>query len=255
MSRLAKLICTIGIFATVGVILYLIGSVILGSASNPPTQVSAANRSAGGNGDAASSSQSLLLYPAQLTKNGFKWKGQSATLDTLRMPVLSDNGNVMGSAPFPGGTLRFEKMLDEHTAMFQVLTLGDGDGVDVESEGEIAVITPDSDPPDSSKPWQVVVSEPLSGQNAMGGPVTVSAVRFMGYTKLPASASDTNLTSKPLAAQPNEASPDQTDKASATDSTDKTSSSDSSKQLNPTPSDLSAAPTAVPAPASTMTPN
>lgn len=226
MSRFAKVMCAIGVCTTICVVLFLI-TTFVGSSPASTTPVSAAAQPAPARvvsdvkptESAASAPDSTeaeptfqptheVLAPVQLSKNAFKWKGQSIILDTIRMPVIMGNGALMGYLPYPGGNLRFEKMLDEHTATFEVLA---SDGEDVVSQGEIAVITADSNPPDSSKPWQVVVAAPMSGENGMGGPVTISAVRFAGYYVPPAKTSEDESTTKPAAGtvDPKPASDDQ----------------------------------------------
>lgn len=81
-------------------------------------------------------------------------------------------------------TLRLARMIDEHTAIYDMLTLQRGIGP--APEGEIAVHLSDSDPPDPKRYWRVLVEGVLEGTNDMGATVQVPAVRFEGYYEEPA---------------------------------------------------------------------
>jgi hypothetical protein len=119
-----------------------------------------------------------ILSPYALSKNPFKWKNHSGILDTVDVPILMGvNGAVVTSVRYPGGGLKFEKMIDEHTATYSVL-VAEGS---VMHEGEIAVILPDSDPPDSTRLWRVFVEGPMEGENAFGASIRDVCVRFEGY--------------------------------------------------------------------------
>jgi hypothetical protein len=106
-----------------------------------------------------------VITPFALSKNPYKWKGRSGILDTVNVPILmGSSGVVVTSVRYPGGSLKFEKMIDEHTATYSVLV----DEGEVVADGEIAVILPDSDPPDPSRPWRVLVEGPMEGSNGFG---------------------------------------------------------------------------------------
>ncbi len=122
-----------------------------------------------------------VLEPYDLSKNPYKWQGQTGILDTVLVSIPMPNGQVT-HVPYPGGGLRFEKMIDANTATFSVLVGGSG----IFPEGEIAVLLPDSEPPNPMRPWRVSVEGPMEGSTALGAQVKVTAVRFRGYYSPPA---------------------------------------------------------------------
>lgn len=122
-----------------------------------------------------------ILFPYDLSKNPYKWKGRSGILDTVDLPIIMGNGARAGNVGYPGGSLKFERMIDEHTATYSV-SVAEGSVI---TEGEIAVILPNSDPPDSGRPWRVFVEGPMAGTNALGAQLTVVTVRFEGYYSPP----------------------------------------------------------------------
>lgn len=119
-----------------------------------------------------------VMTPYALSKNPYKWKGHSGILDTVNVPLLmGEGGVVVTTIRYPGGGLKFEKMIDEHTATYSVL-VGEGSVI---PDGEIAVILTDSDPPESSRPWRVFVEGPMEAKNGFGAAIQVVTVRFEGY--------------------------------------------------------------------------
>jgi hypothetical protein len=118
-----------------------------------------------------------ILLPYELSKNPYKWKGQSGILDTLNTSFVMPNGSVMQMGTGIG-SIKFDKMLDEHTALYDVMTLDDGITV---PDGQLAVILPDSNPPNLRQAWRVLVEGSLDGTNAFGGALTVAAVKFEEY--------------------------------------------------------------------------
>lgn len=64
-----------------------------------------------------------VLDPWELSRNRFKWKGTSGILDTARISMGMPNGQ-RAYIPYPGGGLHFSKMLDEHTASYDVIVGG-----------------------------------------------------------------------------------------------------------------------------------
>jgi hypothetical protein len=119
-----------------------------------------------------------VLFPDQISKNPYRWKGHSGIFDT-RVAIEGPAGRFL--APIPGGCLKFERMIDEHTATFEVLVGGE----EVRPDGEIAVILEDSNPPDPALPWRVFVEGPRNGVNGFGNSITVTTVRFEGYATIP----------------------------------------------------------------------
>jgi TonB family protein len=148
-----------------------------GSSSSLPTLVNSFSNDAPDKGYRASDD---IIDPYELSKNPYQLKGHSGILDTLHVTLLGGNGQLMHT-PYPGGGLRFGKMIDKHTATYQVLVGRES----VYPDGEIAVILPDSNPPDSKRPWRVFVEGPLEAVNGLGNPLKISAVRFEGYYVAP----------------------------------------------------------------------
>lgn len=124
------------------------------------------------------------IDPYELVKNPYKFKGHSGILDTLDTPVLMDNGARMTSVAYPGGCLQFKKMLDEHTAIFEMMVYQEV----LMPAGEIAVILPDSNPPNSLQKWRVLIDGPYEAVNGLGNQITLTAVRFEGYYTPPPKA-------------------------------------------------------------------
>jgi hypothetical protein len=120
-----------------------------------------------------------IIRPYEISRNPYKLKGHSGILDTVNVPILMGAGGVVvTSVRYPGGGLKFEKMIDEHTATYSVLVIEEGSAI---PNGEIAVILPNSDPPDSSRPWRVIVEGPMEGVNGFGAAIQVVTIRFEGY--------------------------------------------------------------------------
>ena len=117
-----------------------------------------------------------VISPYEISRNPYKFKGHSGILN--------------------GGSLKFEKMIEENTATYAVLAEEES----VIPEGEIAVILADSDPPDSGRPWRVFVEGPMDAVNGLGNKITVTAVRFEGYylpTPKPAETATVPAATKP----------------------------------------------------------
>jgi hypothetical protein len=121
---------------------------------------------------------SEMMEAYQLSKNAYQWRGHSGILDA-HMPLIRSDGKLEGWLPLP--SLKFNKMISEHVAVFEVMNSGE------ESGDELAVVLPDSQPPDVTRPWNILVVGPLEGQSAGGAPITVTAVRFEGYYFKPVS--------------------------------------------------------------------
>lgn len=133
-----------------------------------------------------------VFTPFELSRNTYKYKGQSGILDTRT--VYWGNDEYLGGQKWgtpPTGGLRLERMIDEHTAIYEILTLQRGVGP--APEGEIAVFLPDSNPPDPLRFWRVLVEGVLKGTNSMGATVQVPAVRFEGYAEEPAQKLDDDI--------------------------------------------------------------
>ena len=137
-----------------------------------------------------------IFTPFELSKEIYRYKGQSGILDTLTI-YMTDAGTPLGPEKWghwPGGSLRLERMIDEHTAIYKILTLQDGGTA---QDGEIAVLLPDSNPPEPLRFWRVLVEGVLEGTNYMGATIQIPAVRFEGYVEEPAQKLDAPKSSAP----------------------------------------------------------
>jgi hypothetical protein len=137
--------------------------------------VSSENTASSNNSDSYKPSDEIIdVY--KISKNPFILKGHSGILDTIHIPLVRSDG-FRTPMSLPGANLRFEKMLDEHTAVYAVVVVDES----ITTDGEIAVYLPDSTPPESTRPWRVYVDGPLQATNGFGAPMQVTVVRFEGY--------------------------------------------------------------------------
>jgi hypothetical protein len=143
--------------------------------------------------------EDVTIHPYDLTRNPFLMKNHLVMLDPHSYPVLLD-GNLLQYERYTGEPnilsrelvgLRFEKMLDEQTALFAVLgfnragIMSDRADEGMESIGELAVLVPsDSLQPDPQELWTVEPLGALHGTNGFGASVSVPLVRFDGYWRL-----------------------------------------------------------------------
>jgi hypothetical protein len=121
-----------------------------------------------------------LLFPSEISKNPYKYEGRSGILDTMNVLILM--GGRKTRVPYPGGSLVFVNMLDEHTAVFDVRISGQ---FGEESSNQIAVKLEDSNPPEPMRPWRVYVEGPIDATNGLGATVSLASVRFEGYADPP----------------------------------------------------------------------
>lgn len=117
-----------------------------------------------------------VMEPYKLSKNPYQWRGHSGILE-MRMPVIASNGVFVSVVPLAG--LKFRKMISEHIAVYEVMVSNE------ESGDELAVILPNSEPPDVTRPWRILVDGPLEATTSMDTPLTITAVRFEGYYSTP----------------------------------------------------------------------
>jgi len=120
--------------------------------------------------------------PYLLSKNPYKWKGHSGILNTQYTTGIWPNGNISQVA---GYGVRFARMLDEQTAVYDVMTVNFSYLSSPFPNGQIAVIVPNSTPPDPQKQWKVLVEGPVTGTNAFGATMNVTVVKFEGYYEPP----------------------------------------------------------------------
>jgi TonB family protein len=101
----------------------------------------------------------------------------SDRLQLIDVGVSPPGNGTIQYAPYPGGNLRFSKMIDERSATYQVLV----GRQDVYPDGEIMVALPDSTPPDTNRLWRVAVVGPTKVVNGLGNTIVVCEVKFLGY--------------------------------------------------------------------------
>lgn len=118
------------------------------------------------------------VLPYDLSRNPYQLRGRSVVLDTRRVPLIGTN-SANFSIPLPSGNMRFEKMVDEHTALFSVL-VGRNEYTE---DGQLAVHLKDSTPPELTRPWRVFVEGPTPMVNGYGVSVQITQVRFEGYVE------------------------------------------------------------------------
>jgi hypothetical protein len=119
-----------------------------------------------------------VFDPNGLVKNPYQFKGHSGILNTNGTPVLMPNGSPLRGTLIPFACMKFERMLDEHTAVYEVQAYEDGV---LMPQGELAVSVRDSVAPDPSRRWRILVEGPMEGWNGFGAKITVTAIRFDGY--------------------------------------------------------------------------
>ena len=161
-----------------------------------------------------------VFDPFELSKNPYRAKGHFGVLDTTRNWIRTEAGQRI-LVPHYGPCLKFEKMVDEHTAIFNILC----GSRELFSQPQLAVELENSSPPDPSLPWRVYVEGAEVGENGFGAKFTVAKVRFDGYGMLPAksieqpsptllsaSATETQPAESPVIQQsePEDASPKET---------------------------------------------
>jgi len=171
-------------FGTLAVLITFIHHVAK-PAWQPSPELVAAQAATGHQPEARAASEKPVELGAQesfdpnvLVKNPYQFKGHSRVLDARQTPVLMPNGSQLRGTLVPFVCMKFERMLDEHTAVYEVQAYEDGV---VMPQGELAVILSDSTPPDPKQRWRIRVEGPMDGWNGFGAKITVTAVRFDGY--------------------------------------------------------------------------
>jgi hypothetical protein len=138
----------------------------------------------GTRGSAQSHPSDEILLPAVVSKNPYKYRGHSGILNTRGFQTTLPDGSLGRTFLGAGNGFQFEKMLDEHTAIYVVRIAGH-DGP--EEAGEIAVELPNSDPPEPNKLWRVVVTGTEDVMNGFGIPMKIAKLKFEGYYTPPPS--------------------------------------------------------------------
>ena len=136
-----------------------------------------------------------VLYPYDISKNPYKFKGHSGILDMRGVPLVLPDGRLVAREAGVGYGLRFEKMINERTATYAV-RIGGYDGA--EEDNEIAVALPDNDPPEPNRPWRIYVEGAEDFQNGLGATIQVAKIKFEGYYVAPA----TRIEVQPQPSQP-----------------------------------------------------
>ena len=160
-------------------------------------------------GDPYDRSSTERLDAWELLQNPYKLKGHSGILTNVLVHTAQNNFGSARALILPGGPLRFRKMLEEHTASYNVMTVG----YELEDAGELIVYLADNDQPDPHRPWRVLVMPPFEGTNVFGAGIKTAAVRFEGYYDPPsiqapqptAPTINTNTQSAPTEDSPAEA--------------------------------------------------
>ena len=151
--------------------------------------------------------EDITIHPYDLVKNSFLNKGHVVRLDVGSYPFLLD-GNFLDYRSYDGapGTVgdqfvgvRFEKMLDPETALFEVLGYQQGGDLSNDSSyggmgrlGQLVVLIPSASPPlDSQVLWNVEPLGIFEGSNAFGASVSAPLVRFCGYWQPPQQPAET----------------------------------------------------------------
>ena len=130
----------------------------------------------------------ITLHPYDLLRNPYSHKNHIVTLNAEEWPMLYngqvlrylDGGSVRVGLGYSG--LRFKKMLDEHTAVYDIMGMDAQGSSDLEMLGQLAVQGSPGGELDVTRMWDVEPLGSLEGSNALGGTVTVPAVRLWGYT-------------------------------------------------------------------------
>jgi hypothetical protein len=145
--------------------------------------------------------EDITIYPYDLVKNPFLNKGHIVQLDARSYPTLL-NGNFLEYRFYTGAPsivgnefvgVRFEKMLDTETALFEVLGYQQGGFLSnatayggMERIGQLVVLVSSGSPQlDPQVFWNVEPLGTFDGSNAFGATVSVPVVRFYGYWKPP----------------------------------------------------------------------
>jgi hypothetical protein len=140
--------------------------------------------------------EDVTIHPYELAKNPFLMKTHLVMLDGHSYPILLD-GNLLQYEEYTGEPniigrelvgLKFERMLDERTAIFAILgfnragIMSNGTDEGMEDLGELAVLVPSNSlQPDPEELWTVEPLGMLQGTNGFGASVSVPLVRFDGY--------------------------------------------------------------------------
>jgi len=144
--------------------------------------------------------EDVTIHPFELLKNPFLQKNHLVRLDVHSYPILLD-GNLLQYNEYSGVPnivsrelvgVRFEKMLDEKTALYEVLGYNrvglmsnGGTEEGMARLGELAVLVASGTGQlNSEELWSVEPLGTLEGTNAFGAAISIPFVRFDGYWRL-----------------------------------------------------------------------
>ncbi|WP_047492323.1 hypothetical protein [Terriglobus sp. TAA 43] len=123
-----------------------------------------------------------VVKPYDLARNPYMLNGQQAVLTTRGIPMVDRLGRFQ--VEFPFNSLRYSNMIDENTAIYDVLI---GEDTISDFGGQIAVhLATDSPKPELGRPWRVVIQRPMRVVNGLGVERNIATVSFQGYGTLPA---------------------------------------------------------------------
>jgi hypothetical protein len=131
-----------------------------------------------------------LLHPFDLVQDSFTYKGKQVSLDVRSQPIFLNGqvfqyqraNDVFVQRGFTG--LRFVKRLSEDQTLYEINGLDADTSYSASEFGQLLVVIPMEQPQPLAldRDWEI---EPLGlaqGTNALGGPVSVPLIRFLGYS-------------------------------------------------------------------------
>jgi ribosomal protein L7/L12 len=136
-------------------------------------------------------SANVTLHPYDLLKNPFLHKNNTISLNVMDHPILY-RGSLLqyagGIDPRISGQLgilglRLNRMLSEHTALYDIMGMDSEGNSDPEMLGQLAVMIPaEHQQLDLQRYWEVEPMGVAEGTNAFGATLQVPLVRFWRYT-------------------------------------------------------------------------
>lgn len=119
-----------------------------------------------------------------IVKNPFQYKNKIVALDPTRKPVLY-NGELIqySSSSSPFSALRFNRMIDEKTGLYDIMALDATGSLGDELAGQLVVFLPAGTAElQMDRLWDIEPLGSFDGTNAFGGSITVPAVKFWRYS-------------------------------------------------------------------------
>lgn len=131
----------------------------------------------------------LTLRPYDLLKDPYQAQGKLIVLDLNTLPVLYEGAVIQYSDPINPTlgarlglmALRFERMADQTTALYNIMGVEAGQSSN-EMLGQIAIKLPEGEAElKLDRAWMVEPMQPLKGTNYMGAEIQIPYVRFWHY--------------------------------------------------------------------------